>query len=253
MNNEDIRAIIVDDEEGARESLSILLEKYVKGVKIVAKSDSIASAMEKIKKYTPDLVFLDIEMPFGTGFELLERMKPINFNIIFVTAYDHYALKAIKFSALDYLLKPVDIDELNKAIDKHRKSKTDQKSDNFQNLIDNEQLEGNQKKLGIPDANGIMFVKVQNIIRCESDGNYTKIFLNTGKKLLASKTLGEFESMLEGDGFFRIHRSHLINLTHLKKYTKGEHSFVELSDGTKADVSRRKKSGFIDALAELND
>ena len=150
-------------------------------------------------------------------------------------------------------LKPVDIDELNKAIDKHRKSKTDQKSDNFQNLIDNEQLEGNQKKLGIPDANGIMFVKVQNIIRCESDGNYTKIFLNTGKKLLASKTLGEFESMLEGDGFFRIHRSHLINLTHLKKYTKGEHSFVELSDGTKADVSRRKKSGFIDALAELND
>ena len=252
MSEEIIRAIIVDDEDGARESLSILLEKYVKGVKVVAKSDSIASAMEKIKKYTPDLVFLDIEMPFGNGFELLERMKPIDFNIIFVTAYDHYALKAIKFSALDYLLKPVDIDELNKAIDKHRKSNPDQKSDSFQNLIENEQLDGNQKKLGIPDASGIMFVKIQNIIRCESDGNYTNIFLNTGKKIVASKTLGEFESMLEGDGFFRIHRSHLINLIHLKKYHKGDHSHVELSDGTKADVSRRKKAGFMEALNELN-
>ena len=172
--------------------LSILLDKYVNGVKVIAKSDSIASAMEKIRKYTPDLVFLDIEMPFGTGFELLERMKPIDFDIIFITAYDHYALKAIKFSALDYLLKPVDIDELNKAIDKHRKGSKNQSSENYQNLIDNEQLEGNQKKIGIADTSGIDFVKIQNIIRCESDGNYTKIYLTSGRKILASKTLGEF-------------------------------------------------------------
>ena len=252
MNKDAIRAIIVDDEEGARESLSILLEKYVDGVKIVAKADSIAMGMEKIRKYTPDLVFLDIEMPFGSGFELLERMKPIDFDIIFVTAYDHYALKAIKFSALDYLLKPVDIDELKKALQKHKRKSPDQTAESYQNLVDNERMEGDNKKLAIPDSNGIIFVPIKNIIRCESDGNYTKIFMASGKKVLASKTLGEYESMLEGDGFFRIHRSHLINLSHLKQYKKGDHSYVVLSDGTEADVSRRKKSAFMAALEELN-
>jgi two-component system LytT family response regulator len=251
MMNNAIRAMIVDDEEGARESLSNILEKYVDGVKIVAKADSIAMAMEKIKKYEPELVFLDIEMPFGSGFELLERMSPINFDIIFVTAYDHYALKAIKFSALDYLLKPVDIDELKKAIGKHKKKNIEDTVESYQNLIDNEQLEGDNKKLAIPDSSGIMFVRIRNIIRCESDGNYTKIYLIGGKKILASKTLGEYENMLEGDGFYRIHRSHLINLSHLKKYNKGDHSFVELSDGTTCDVSRRKKSGFLEALDNM--
>lgn len=253
MNKDAIRAMIIDDEEGARESLSNLLDKYVDGVRIVAKADSIAMGMEKIKKYTPDLVFLDIEMPFGSGFELLERMKPVDFNIIFVTAYDHYALKAIKFSALDYLLKPVDIDELKKAIEKHRKRNGEETTESFQNLVENEQLEGDNKKLAIADSSGIMFVRIKNIIRCESDGNYTKIYLVGGKRILASKTLGEYEAMLEGDGFFRIHRSHLINLAHLKKYNKGDHSHVELSDGTVADVSRRKKSAFMDALEHLNE
>ena len=252
MQKENIRAMIIDDEEGARESLSILLEKYVDGVKIVAKADSIAMGMEKIKKYTPDLVFLDIEMPFGSGFELLNRMKPINFDIIFVTAYDHYALKAIKFSALDYLLKPVDIEELKKAVDKHKKRSPEQAAESYQNLVDNESIEGDNKKLAIPDSSGIIFVPIKTIIRCESDGNYTKIFLTSGKKILASKTLGEYESMLDGDGFFRVHRSHLINLSHLKKYNKGEHSYVELGDGTKVDVSRRKKSAFMEALESMN-
>lgn len=252
MQKDSIRAMIIDDEEGARESLSILLEKYVDGVKIVAKADSIAMGMEKIKKYTPDLVFLDIEMPFGSGFELLNRMKPINFDIIFVTAYDHYALKAIKFSALDYLLKPVDIEELKKAVDKHKKRNPEQAAESYQNLVDNESIEGDNKKLAIPDSSGIIFVPIKTIIRCESDGNYTKIFLTSGKKILASKTLGEYESMLDGDGFFRVHRSHLINLSHLKKYNKGEHSYVELGDGTQVDVSRRKKSAFMEALESMN-
>ncbi|MGB0403207.1 MAG: LytR/AlgR family response regulator transcription factor [Salibacteraceae bacterium] len=252
MQKDSIRAMIIDDEEGARESLSILLEKYVDGVKIVAKADSIAMGMEKIKKYTPDLVFLDIEMPFGSGFELLNRMKPINFDIIFVTAYDHYALKAIKFSALDYLLKPVDIEELKKAVDKHKKRNPEQAAESYQNLVDNESIEGDNKKLAIPDSSGIIFVPIKTIIRCESDGNYTKIFLTSGKKILASKTLGEYESMLDGDGFFRVHRSHLINLSHLKKYNKGEHCYVELGDGTQVDVSRRKKSAFMEALEAMN-
>ncbi|UTW64284.1 response regulator transcription factor [bacterium SCSIO 12741] len=252
MKNDNIRVIIVDDEEGARESLTNLLEKYVDDVKIIAKAESIASAMEKINKYKPDLVFLDIEMPFGSGFELLERMQPIDFNIIFVTAYDHYALKAIKFSALDYLLKPVDIDELRKAVDKHRETREAAPAESYQNLVENLRSESTERKLAIPDSNGIIFVKISDIIRCESDGNYTRIFLKTGKKILASKTLGEYESLLENEYFYRVHRSHLINLQHIKKYLKGEGGYVVMSDDSKVDVSRRKKSGFMEMLAEIN-
>ena len=247
----DVRVMIVDDEEGARESLSNLLEKYVDGVKIVAKSESIASAMIKIEKYTPELVFLDIEMPFGSGFELLERMKPINFNIVFVTAYDHYALKAIKFSALDYLLKPVDIEDLKKAIKKHIHTQKTPPTKNYDNLIENLKADSQEKKIAIPDSNGIAFITISSIIRCESDGNYTRIFMNTGKKILASKTLGEYENMLDNDGFFRVHRGHLVNMSHIHKFLKTEGGIIEMSDGTRVDVSRRKKSAFMEALNAL--
>lgn len=247
--NKEARVIIVDDEEGARESLSNLLVKFVEGVKIVAKAESIASAIEKIEKHKPDLVFLDIEMPFGSGFELLEKIKPINFNIIFVTAYDHYALKAIKFSALDYLLKPVDIDELRTAVSKHLKSANTKTDENYENLLSNLKTTSNDKKIAIPDGNGIAFVQVSNIIRCESDGNYTRIFLASGKKILASKTLGDYDKLLDSVGFFRVHRSHLINLSHIKKYVKGEKGYVEMSDLSRVEVSRRKKTPFMEALA----
>jgi len=244
----DVRVMIVDDEEGARESLSNLLEKYVDGMKIVAKSESIASAMVKIEKYSPELVFLDIEMPFGSGFELLERMKPINFNIVFVTAYDHYALKAIKFSALDYLLKPVDIEDLKKAIKKHVHTQKTPPTGGYENLIENLKSDYQEKKLAIPDSNGITFITISSIIRCESDGNYTRLFMNTGKKILASKTLGEYENMLDGDGFFRVHRGHLVNMSHIHKFLKTEGGIIEMSDGTQVDVSRRKKTAFMEAL-----
>ncbi|MCB0479968.1 MAG: response regulator transcription factor [Flavobacteriales bacterium] len=246
------RVIIVDDEEGARESLSNLLEKYVDNVKVVAKSENIASGLEKITKYTPELVFLDIEMPFGSGFELLERMKPVNFNIIFVTAYDHYALKAIKFSALDYLLKPVDIDELRTAVKKHQLESGNKSEASYNNLLENLKADDQEKKLAIPDSHGITFLKINDIIRCESDGNYTRIFMKEGKPILASKTLGEYEHLLEGESFFRVHRSHLVNLMHIKKYLKGDGSYIVLSDDTKVDVSRRKKSAFLEVLNQFN-
>lgn len=246
------RVIIIDDEEGARESLSNLLEKYVEKVKVVAKAENIASALEKITKYKPELVFLDIEMPFGSGFELLERMKPIDFNIIFVTAYDHYALKAIKFSALDYLLKPVDIDELKASVKKHRDRSGENTGESYNNLLDNLKADDQEKKLGIPDSHGISFLKINDIIRCESDGNYTRIFMREGKPILASKTLGEYEHLLEGESFFRVHRSHLVNLLHIKKYFKGDGSYIQLSDDTKVDVSRRKKAAFLEVLNKFN-
>ncbi len=244
----DIRVMIVDDEEGARESLSNLLNKFVEGVKIVAKSDSIASALSKIEKYKPELIFLDIEMPFGSGFDLLDRIKPIDFNIVFVTAYDHYALKAIKFSALDYLLKPVDIEDLKKSIQKHREAHIAPPTDNYNNLLENLKSETQDKKIAIPDSNGITFIPINEIIRCESDGNYTRIFLSSGKKILASKTLGEYEQMLEEDNFFRVHRGHLVNLNHIHKVLKADGGVIVMKDGAEVDVSRRKKTAFMEAL-----
>ena len=244
----DVRVMIVDDEEGARESLSNLLENYVEGVQIVAKSESIDSAMVKIEKYTPELVFLDVEMPFDSGFELLELMKPINFNIVFVTAYDHSALKAIKFSALDYLLKPFDIEDLKKAIKKHVHTKKIPPTDSYDNLIENFKSDYQERKLAIPDSNGITFIAISSIIRCESDGNYTRLFMNTGKKILVSKTLGEYENMLAGDGFFRVHRGHLVNMSQIHRFFKTESGIIEMSDGTQVDVSRRKKTAFMEAF-----
>ncbi|MCB0484021.1 MAG: response regulator transcription factor [Flavobacteriales bacterium] len=250
MNTTETRVIIVDDEEGARESLTNLLEQYVPDIRIVAKAENIISAFEKIKKYTPDVVFLDIQMPFGSGFDLLERMgEQINFDIIFVTAFDQYALKAIKYSALDYLLKPVDIDELKNCIKKHRENKMSTTHEGVKNLIDNiANPEGKDKKLAIPDNSGLAFVRLTDIIKCDSDGNYTIFYLTDGRKLMASKTLGDYEHLLEGEGFFRVHRGHLVNLTHIKKYLKGEGGFALMSDGSKVEVARRKKALFLSLL-----
>jgi len=245
------KVIIVDDEEGARESISNILEQYFPEVQVIAKADNIEAAHRKIISYSPDLVLLDVEMPYGSGFDLLNRFEKVDFDIIFITAYDHYALKAIKYSALDYLLKPVDIDELRAAIKKHQEKPQEElpNRENIQTLMDNLKSEPNGRKIGLPDGGGLIFVNIGDIVRCESEGNYTNIFLNTGKKILVAKTMGEYEDMFKAENFFRVHRSHLINVNHLEKFVKGSSAnYVLLSDGSKADVSRRKKSEFIEYL-----
>ncbi len=246
------KVIIVDDEEGARESISNILEQYFPEVQVIAKADNIEAANRKIVTFKPDLVLLDVEMPYGSGFDLLNRFDKIDFDIIFITAYDHYAMKAIKYSALDYLLKPVDIDELREAIKKHQEKPQEElpNHENIQTLMDNLKTEPNSLKIGLPDGGGLIFVNIGDIVRCESEGNYTNIFLNSGKKILVAKTMGEYEDMFKGENFFRVHRSHLINVNHLEKFVKGSSAnYVLLSDGSKADVSRRKKSEFIEYLA----
>ena len=223
-----IKAIIVDDELGARESLSKMLEKNCKQIEVVAKVDSMLSAFEAITNKEPDLVFLDIEMPNGNAFDLLEKFKTINFNIIFTTAYDHYAIKAIKFSAIDYILKPIDPEELITAV-KRFEDRAGQKATldkQFKTLLSNVRPENKLKKVGIPDGDGLIFINLSDIIRCDSDGNYTFFILTSGKKIIASRTLGEYEQMFADDNFFRIHRSHLINLEHVKKYIKGEGGYL---------------------------
>lgn len=248
-----IKAIIIDDELGARESLSKMIEKNCKQIEIVAKADSMLSAFEAITNKEPDLVFLDIEMPNGNAFDLLEKFKTINFNIIFTTAYDHYAIKAIKFSAVDYILKPIDPEELVIAVkrfeDKIGKGETLDKQ--FKTLLSNVRPENKLKKVGIPDGDGLIFINLSDIIRCDSDGNYTFFILTSGKKIIASRTLGEYEQMFAEDNFFRIHRSHLINLEHVKKYIKGEGGYVVMSDNSQVEVSRRNKTDFLEKLSHL--
>ncbi|MBN8695488.1 MAG: response regulator transcription factor [Bacteroidetes bacterium] len=248
-----IKAIIVDDELGARESLSKMLEKNCKQIEVIAKADSMKTAYDSITALQPDLVFLDIEMPNGNAFDLLEKFKQINFNIIFTTAYDHYAIKAIKFSAVDYLLKPIDPEELVHAVER-LENKMGQKTEldkQFKTLLSNVRPENKLKKVGIPDGDGLVFINLSDIIRCDSDGNYTYFILTSGKKIIASRTLGEYEQLFSDDNFFRVHRSHLINLEHVKKYIKGEGGYVIMSDNSQVEVSRRNKNDFLEKLSHL--
>lgn len=245
------KILIVDDEKGARESLKNILTKYFsEEVEVVGTANNIDDAEEMINTLKPELVFLDIEMPNGGGFDLLVRFEEFPFNVIFVTAYDQYAIKAIKFSALDYLLKPVDLDELEQAIQKHNieKSKQRNEKEKVKALIENIKTESHKRQVAIPDGNGLILIPLKNIVRCESDGNYTIIYRTEGRKVVASRTLGDFEDMFSGDNFFRVHRSHLINLEHLVKYVKGEGGYVLMSDESKAEVSRRKKPEFLSFL-----
>lgn len=245
-----MNAIIIDDEANARLSLRNLINSYCDEVEILGEASNIHDGFDLIEKKSPQIVFLDIEMPQGNGFKLLEKFDHIPFKIVFTTAYDEFALKAIKYSALDYLLKPIDIDELQLAVQKAASS-SHPSAQQVNNLVG--QVSGKHSgRIVIPDSDGMILIDVKDIIRCESDSNYTRFFLVGGRKIMASKTLREFEQMLEGESFFRIHRSHLINVKHLLKYVKGEGGHVIMSDESEVEVSRRKKSEFLSYIGGGN-
>ncbi len=241
-----IKAIIIDDEEKSRSSLLNEIKKYCKNVNVVAEAENVKSGLEKIKKFKPELVFLDVQMPDGTGFDLLEKLSEINFNIIFVSAYDQFAIKAFKFSAIDYLLKPVDPDDLVKAVKKITEiveSKT--LNEKIKVLLENK---NSFEKIALPAFDGVIFVKIKDIIRCESDRNYSIFYLKSKEKILVTRTLKEFDEMLSSQNFYRAHHSHLINLAYVKKYIKGEGGSVIMEDGTEVEVARRRKEGLMSIL-----
>lgn len=252
-----IKALIVEDEKNSQELLKDLIEQYCEGVEVVAIAGNVASALTAIETHKPDLVFQDIELPDGDGFQVLEQSSPINFDVIFTTAYDQYAMRAFKFSATDYLLKPVDIEELQSAVkrvvDKHEN--TDEEAgepshENINTLLKNiRNMRQPFRRIVLPTSNGFTVVDPKDIIRCESDRNYTFIFLNDGRKILVSRTIKEYDEMLTDYNFFRIHQSHLINLHYLKNYTRGRGGYVELTDGSTLDVSARRKSEFLKRMS----
>lgn len=237
-----IKATIIDDEQHCIDALSILLKENCLQVRIIDTFSSAKVALEGLKKNTPDLVFLDIEMPLMNGFQLLEQLASIPFAIIFTTGYDQYAIKAIKFSALDFLLKPVDADELIDAIKKVEQhhlplaeqfhilmSHIHQKTDHF-------------KKIALPTAEGFELIPAGEVVRCEASDNYTHFFLRNHQKIIVCRTLKEIEEQLQPfKTFVRVHHSSLINLNEVMKYTKGDGGFLTMSDGSVVNVSRRKK------------
>ena len=220
-----------------------------RNIVIVDVAHSAIEGVKAVNTHQPDLVFLDIEMPGGNGFDFLESFSKINFKIIFTTAYNEYALQAIKFSALDYLLKPVSKEDLQIALEKFFNAKQSAvQTEQLQYLKENFANSSAPKKIAIPESESITFVDTSSIVRCKSEGSYTQIYLKNGQKLLASKPIGDFEELLKDAGFFRIHRSHLINTNEIKKYVKGEGGYIILTDGSEVEVSRRKKQAFLELI-----
>ena len=245
-----IRTIIIDDETKGRQVLQQMLTKYCPAVEIVATANSAKDGRKAILEHKPDLVFLDVEMPHENGFEMLEHLDKVDFSVIFVTAHHHYAINAIRVSAVDYLLKPVNLSELKAAVEK---AASRMKSETIANQMDVlfQNLKNVHPKIGIPTRNGLVFVKIEEILRCASDSNYTTIHLTSGEKYVAAKTLKEFDELLARHGFIRVHQSHLINSSHIKQYIRGDGGSVVLSDGSTVEVSRRHKEQLLQKIAHL--
>ena len=249
-----IKVLIIDDEQHCIDRLThLLIPSYEKLVEIIGSARSVEEGVKAITLLKPDLVFLDVQIHEKTGFDLLRALPEINFAIIFTTAYEKFAIQAIKFSAIDYLLKPIDEDDLNiallKLINDTSKKITSEKIDTL--LQNTQKNTGIPKKIIVPTISGFEFLDIANIIRCKSDINYTTIYLKDKQKLVVAKTLKEFEELLTDHSFFRIHNSHLINLAFIKSYNKGKGGSVILTDGTEIEVSSRRKDDFLKRLSGL--
>ncbi len=246
-----LSCIIVDDELKSRENLRILLQDFCEDVTVIALCATISEAVSALKQNQVDLLFLDIQLQRETGFDLFTKIETPTFEVVFTTAYAEYAIKAFKFSALDYLLKPIDIAELNNCIDRARKRKQtpnahilpDARLEQF--VLNLKNTQSQNYKLALPTASGLVFVKVSDIIYCEASSNYTIHYFADGKKQLVTRTLKEYEDLLTDCDFFRIHNSYLVNLNCIKQYIRGEGGQIVLSNGTVLDVSKRKKEAFL--------
>lgn len=247
-----IDAIIIDDEQACIDRLSELLATHcAHTIRLAGAADTVAKGIQLIHNTRPALVFLDVQIGQETGFDLLRQLNDIHFEVIFTTAFEKYAVQAFKFSAADYLLKPVDPDDLRQAITKLQDERSKQEMSQtldvlFHNL---KNIERASKRIGVPTLNGLMFLQVRDIIRCEADVNYTQIFLRDKQKITVAKTLKEFEELLTEYDFFRVHNSHLVNLVYVKEYSKGKGGYVTLTDNSEIEVSDRKKGELLKKLA----
>jgi two-component system LytT family response regulator len=242
-----MNVIIIDDESSGRKTIRSFITKYANNLNIVAEADSVKTGTQVIQTHQPDVVFLDVRMNDGTGFNLLEGLHVINFQVIFITAYEEHAIKAFKHSAVDYLLKPLDPDDFIASVSKlKKKNKLEEIEQQVAMLLQNH---NKIEKIALPTLSGLNMIKIADIVHCESDNNYTNFHLLNGSKLLVSRTLKEYDEILTPSGFYRTHKSHLVNVKFITEYIKGEGGIVKLENGDHVEVSRRKKEGLMKVLS----
>lgn len=240
-------AVIIDDEPRNNRILRKMLEDFCPQVKVIGEAENAELGVQVIRELNPELVFLDIEMPYGNAFDLLDRLKPVRFEVIFVTAFNDYSLKAFRYSALDYLLKPVNIEELQGAVKRAvEKVRSKHLQSQIEVLLQNmNKPDPSTQKLALPSREGLVFIVIGDIIRCEANGGYTYFHMQNNERIISAKNIKEYEDLLPEKLFFRVHHSHLINLNCIKKYHRGRGGFVEMSDGAHIEVATRRKDEFL--------
>ncbi len=250
-----IRAIIIEDEPRGRNNLKNLLAKYCPEVEVVGEAASLRESRQLLSEpdLKPDLAFLDISLEDGLVFQLLNDLGPVNFEIIFVTAYDKFAIKACEYSSIGYILKPIDPDALVASVKRalpKKQSRMDSRLQLFNQMYNNPNV---FEKLSISAIDGIYFVNIRDIVRFEAEDNYTHIYLKNGEKITASKTIKSYEEMLRSVNFYRVHKRHVINLNYMRKFVKGEGGYLIMEDGMKIEVSRRRRPAFMEQMRKLQE
>jgi two-component system LytT family response regulator len=243
--------VVIDDEPDAVNFISTIIKEYCPGLEVVGKANSVKEGITLINDMKPDLVFLDVEMPNGTGFDLLANFPEKNFDVVFITAFNHYAIRAIKFSAVDYILKPVNISEFIESVNKiihRRKSKQASGNENFEALLENLRT-SYPSRLVIPTSDGREYLNPNDIIRIEADRSYSWFFINDKRKILVSRNLKEYQDLLNDRNFFRPHNSHLINLDYVKKFVRVDGGYIEMTDGAQVPISRSRKDLFLNHMS----
>ena len=245
------KVLIIDDENRTRDFVKKMIDSFNLDLDVYTDGENVETGIEAINRIQPDILLLDIQMPDGTGFDVLNSIEIKNFEVIFITAYQEYAIKAIKFSALDYILKPIDSEELHSSIITAIDSLEFKREETKFIALENNIQSNNRRKLVLKTQECVYVVDLNEIIRCEADKNYTFFYLNSGKKILVSRTLKDYETMLNGYGFFRIQQSHLINLEYLDRYDKQQGGAIIMKDGTSVPLSPAKKDQFFKLLEKL--
>ncbi len=248
-----LKVVIVEDEKRSRETLRTLLEEFCKDVQVIATASSVNEAVKVLSVFSPDVVFLDIELQTGVGFDVLEQIKEPDFEIIFTTAFEKYAIQAIKFSSLDYLLKPIDLDELKQAVEKAReRMDTNIYRQQIETLMQSIGKESHkQEKICLATTSGMEFIAIEDIVLCKADGSYTSFILRDTSTLLVSKHLKEYENLLAEQQFMRVHNSYLINLKEVKKYIKSDGGYIIMSNDMHVSISPRKKDELIESMKKI--
>jgi two-component system LytT family response regulator len=246
-----LKALVIDDENRTRDLICKMINSFGLNIEAVSGGENVKSGIASIEEHQPDLVFLDIQMPDGTGFDVLKGVSEKNFEVIFITAHEEFAIKAIKFSALDYILKPVDADELKSAVERALETIGQKKEEQQFEALQNNIQPNQKRKLVLKTQESVHVVDLDSIIRCEADRNYTLFYLVDGKKILVSKTLKDYETLLSGHNFLRVQQSHLVNLDYVSRYDKGNGGSVVMRDNSEVPLSPAKREIFFKVLDSL--